>query len=99
RSAGFAQEYMRYGTHSWHVPRALISQRTHVDIAQQVLASPEQHRRNDEVQLVDQPRLQILADRGDAAPESNVQAACRLARLAQRRLDAFGHEMEYRSSV
>ena len=51
------------------------------------------------MQLVDQPRLQILPDRRNAAAESDVAAARRGARLFERGLNAVGDEAKLRAAL
>src|SRR6185437_5201431 len=81
------------------VPGAAVAQLQEVDAAEQRLAGPEDDRRDRDVHLVDQPRLQVLADGADAAADADVLAACGLTRLAQRRLDAIGHEVKRRAAL
>src|SRR5215475_4043630 len=57
-----------------NVLHAIIAEHAGVDAAQNVLAGAEQHRADGQMQLVDQPRAQILANRGDAAAETDVAA-------------------------
>src|SRR5690606_29396836 len=58
------------------------------------LAAPEQDRRDREVHLVDEARLQILADRGDTAAYAYVPAVGHRSSPLARRLDPVGDEME-----
>src|SRR5512135_3716062 len=80
------------------VPRALVAERAQVEALHQVLARAEQNRPQHEVQLVDQPRAQVLPDRRHAAAEAYVLAARRGARLFARGADAFGDEAELRAA-
>src|SRR5215831_20600992 len=59
-----------------------------------MLPGTEQDRRDDEVQLVDQPGAKVLANRRDAATEANVAAARRGSCLLQGGTNTFGNEPE-----
>src|SRR3982751_1902698 len=73
---------------------ALVAECIEIEAGPQLLARAHQHRTQREMQLVDEPRLQVFAHRGNAAADAHVLAAGGLARLLERRLDAVGDEME-----
>jgi len=52
-----------------------ITERRPIEAHEQILAFAEQCRRHGEMQLVDEARLQILADGGDAAADADVAVA------------------------
>src|SRR6185369_15663371 len=62
----------------------LIAERAKVDAGEERLAAAEQDGRDRDMHLVDQPRLQILADGGDAAAEADIAAARCLCRAGER---------------
>src|SRR4051794_40815967 len=76
-----------------------IAERRPIETGEQILAFAEQHRRYGEMQLVDEARLQILADGGDAAADADVTAGGGLARPIERFADAAGDEMEDRAAL
>src|SRR5215471_12632927 len=59
-----------------------------------MLPGTEQDRRDDDVQLVDQPDAKVLANRRDAATEANVAAARRGSCLIQGGTNTFSNEPE-----
>src|SRR5260221_9677530 len=64
------------------------------------MLAPAQERGTDrQVQLVDQPRAEILANGGSATPESDILGLSRLLRALQRCMDAIGHEVESGSAL
>ena len=88
-----AQEQVRRAFARVHA-RAFVAERVEVEPGEQRLAAAQQHRRQREVQFVDQACLQILAHRRHAAAEAHVAPAGRLARAFERIVDAAGDEME-----
>ena len=54
------------------VALALVAEREQIEPAEQMLAAPEDLRGDGEVHFVDQARLEVLADGGDAAAEVRV---------------------------
>src|SRR5687768_18145966 len=74
--------------------RALVAERRQVEPREQVLSGAEQDGLDGQVHLIDEPRLQILTNAGDAAAEPNVLGARRGSRAFQRRLDALGDEVK-----
>src|SRR5881296_3876723 len=60
-----------------------------------MLARAEQDGGDREMHLVDEPCLEVLADRRDAAAQPHVFPAGRPDRLLERVMDAGGHEVKY----
>src|SRR4029078_531377 len=75
-----AQEHVR-GALAGDALVTLVAERMEVEAMPEMLARAHQHGTKREVQLVAQPRLQVLAPGGDAAADAYVLAAGRLARL------------------
>src|SRR5919201_1778023 len=75
-----------------HVLRAFIAEGARVDVSQEMLAFAEQHRPHRKMQLIDQARAQILANRRYAAAEPHVATARSSTRLLERRVNAFSDE-------
>src|SRR6185369_1816534 len=50
----------------------LVTEAYHIDTGKELLAAPQKHRGNHEVNLVDQPGGEVLANRGDAAADPDV---------------------------
>src|SRR4029078_8439797 len=69
RLSPLAKSDVSGGAGARDVFHALVSQRTHVDSAQQVLAGTQQDGRDGEMQFVDELLAQVLADRGHAASQ------------------------------
>src|SRR4051794_28686655 len=67
------------------------------EVAQQTLAAVEQERHDGDVQLVDQSGAEVLPNRGRAAAEDDVVAACRGEGPLEGGLDAVGDELETRA--
>src|SRR5262245_16366035 len=78
------------------VLRAAVAEGSQVEVREQVLAPAEHDRRDGDVHLVDEARLEVLADRAHAAADAHVLAAGRLARQIERLLNAAGDEVERR---
>ena len=73
---------------------AFISERTQIDVVQQVLAGAEQHGTHGEMHLVDQAGAEILPNRRHAAADAHVALAGCGLRLLERRVDAVGDKKE-----
>src|SRR5262245_13140092 len=80
------------------VLRALVAEAHRINAGEEVLAPAEEHGGDHEVDLVDQPRGEVLANDGDSTAESDILALRRLLRAFQRGMDAIGHEVERRSA-
>ena len=78
---------------------ALVAQRTEIDPAQKMLPGPEQDGRDGQVQLVNEAGAEVLPDRGHAATQSDVAAACGVPGLLQRGVNPVGDEMKYRAAL
>jgi hypothetical protein len=76
-----------------------IAQPEQVDPGEQALAGSEQDRRNGEVHLVHQARLQVLPDRSDAAAEPHVLILGCVAGTRERFADAFGDEVKRGAAI
>src|SRR4051794_35629181 len=79
--------------------RHLVAKAWQVDACKQGFTATQNDGRQREVQLVDRSRQQILADRGNAAADLDVQGARGRLSLGERRLDAVGDEMKGRPAV
>ena len=90
---------MRGGTSSCSVVRALITQGTDINAAEQVLACTEQDGRDGQVHLVDKGSPQILPDCGYAAAQSDVEAVRRMPRLLERGVNTFGDKMKHGAAL
>src|SRR5882724_201790 len=77
-----------------HVLRAFVAELPHVDAREEMFPRSEQNRRKRQMQLVDQPRAQILPDRRHAAADPNVLAFGGRGRALEGGLDPVGDEME-----
>src|SRR5690348_8199 len=75
---------------------ARITQRRQMDPRKEMLTTAEQDRRNRDVHLVDEPRLEILSHRGNATAELDVEAARGLSGALERILNPTGDEMKDR---
>src|SRR5581483_7914648 len=78
---------------------ALVAKCAQVEPLHQMFASAEEDGGDDEVKIVEEARLQILADRRHAAADADVPIARGLARALQRFIDSARHEVEHRSSL
>src|SRR6266496_6489760 len=81
------------------VLRALVAEARRVDACEEMLAAAEEHGRDREVDLVDQPSGEVLANGGDATAKSDVLALSRLGRASQRSMASVGNEVERRSAL
>src|SRR3989440_12944444 len=73
---------------------ARIAQRRQVDPRKQRLTTAEQDRRDRDMDLVDEPRLEILAHRGRPAADLDIEPARGLPGATERFLDSAGDEMK-----
>src|SRR2546423_15715489 len=73
---------------------ARIAQRRLVDPVKQRLTTAEQDRRDRDMYLVDEPRLEILAHRGRPAADLDIEPARGLPGATERFLNAAGDEMK-----
>jgi hypothetical protein len=67
------------------------------EVVEEASAVPEQHRNDVELQLVQEPRRQVLLNDLGAAPEPDVLTVRGLLRPLQRPLDPVGDEVERRA--
>src|SRR4051812_18027754 len=86
------------GTLAAHVLRALVAERAPIDTLEERFACAEQHRPHGKMQLIDQPRLQVLAYRRDAAADAHILACRGALGLLERRFDAVGDEVKHRAA-
>src|SRR5213083_3464577 len=90
----FSREYdVRRGGRR-HMLGARIAQRRQVDPRKERLATAEQDRRDRDVHLVDEPRLEILSHRGGASADLDIEFAGGLPGALERFLNSAGDEME-----
>ena len=73
---------------------ALIAQRRQIEPVQEMLAGPEQPVRDRHVQLVDEPRFEVLADRRNAAADLYVLSFSCRRRSLQCLVDTVGDKVE-----
>src|SRR5262245_65581918 len=81
------------------VLRALVAEAHRVDAGEEVLAPAEEHGGDREVDFVDQPRAEVLANGGNPAAEADILALSRLRRAFQRGMDGIRQDVESRSAV
>src|ERR1043166_8640808 len=77
---------------------ALIAQGPEIEAVQQMLAGPEQPRCDRQVQLVDEPGFEILADRRHAAADLDILPLGCHPRPLQRLADTAGDKVEDRTA-
>src|SRR3954447_20478968 len=80
-SRPLAQDHVRGRAPAGGVLHALVAERSQVDAVEQLLAAAEEDGRDDEVQVVDQARLQELPDRRNTSAKADVLPLRRLTRL------------------
>src|SRR5256885_4837509 len=73
---------------------ARIAQRRQVDPGKERLTTAEQDRRDRDMHLVDEPRLEILAHRGRPAADLDIAPARGLPGATERFLNSAGDEMK-----
>src|SRR5262249_4452309 len=66
---------------------------------EEILSGAHQDRSNGEVKLVEQSRLQVLADCRRAAADAHILAARRSLRLLERGFDSVGDEEEFGAAL
>src|SRR5947208_4008213 len=90
----FSREYDVRGAWRRHMLGARIAQRRQVDPRKERLTTAEQDRRDCDMHLVDEPRLEILAYRGRPAADLDIALARGLPGATECFLDSTGDEME-----
>src|SRR5213082_431985 len=94
RGLSFSREYdVRCGRRR-HMLGARIAQRRQVHPRKERLTTAEQDRRDRDMHLVDEPRLEILAHRGRPAADLDIELARGLTGATERFLDSAGDEMK-----
>src|SRR5271170_1675519 len=78
--------------------RAFVAQRMGIDAIPEMFAGSEQHRPDGQMQLVNQPSAQVLADGGYAAPEPNIAAARGGLRKLEGGMNTARDEVKFRTS-
>src|SRR6185503_7600477 len=81
-----------------HMGGALIAQGGEIKAVQEMLAGPEQPGRDRHVELVDEPRFEVLADRRHAAADLHILSLRCLRRSFQRLADTASDKVEYRAA-
>src|SRR5262245_36239090 len=81
-----------------HMGGALIAQSREIEAVEQMLTGAEQPWRDRHVQLVDEPRFEILADRRHAASDLHVLLRSRRRRPLHRLADTARDEVEDRTA-
>lgn len=69
-----------------------------IDAIPEMFAGSKQHRPDGQMQLVNQPSAQILANGGYAAPEPNIAAARRGVRKIEGGMNTVSDEVEFCSA-
>src|SRR5436190_18796546 len=77
---------------------ALITQGREIEAVEEMLAGPEQPWRDRHVQLVDEPRFEVLADRRHAAADLHILSLSSLRRSFQRLADPARDKVEDRAA-
>ena len=67
------------------------------EVVEEASAAPEEHRSDVELELVQEPRRQVLLNNLGAAPEPDVLTVRGLLRPLQRPVDPVGDEVERRA--
>src|SRR5207247_1734845 len=94
KGLGFSREYdVRRGRRR-HMLGARIAQRRQVHPRKERLTTAEQDRRDRDMHLVDEPRLEILAHRGRPAADLDIEPARGLPGATERFLNSVGDEMK-----
>src|SRR5215213_373031 len=81
-----------------HMGGALIAQGREIEAVQEMLAGPEQPGRNRHVQCVDEPGLEVLADRRHAAADLHILSLRCLRRSFQRLAGTARDKVEHRAA-
>src|SRR5207237_4002405 len=76
----------------------LIAQGREIETVEEMLAGPEQPWRDGHVQLVDQPRFEVLADRRHAAADLHILSPSSRRRSFQRLADTARDKVEDRAA-
>src|SRR3989442_7819529 len=77
---------------------ALIAQGREIEAGEEMLAGPEQPWRDRHVQLVDEPRFEVLADRRHAAADLHILSLSSRRRSFQRLADTARDKVEDRAA-
>src|SRR2546422_9365921 len=77
---------------------ALIAQGREIEAGEEMLAGPEQPWRDRHVQLVDEPRFEVLADRRHAAADLHILSLSSRRRSFQRFADTARDKVEDRAA-
>src|SRR5437763_14684860 len=94
RGLSFSREYDVRRGRGRHMLSARIAQRRQVDPRKERLTTAEQDRRDRDMHLVDEPRLEILAHRGRPAADLDIAPARGLPGATERFLNSAGDEMK-----
>src|SRR5437867_4459628 len=81
-----------------HMGDALIAQGREIEVVQEMLARPEQPWRDRYVQLVNEPRFEVLADRRHAAADLHILSLSTRRRSLQRLADTARDKVENRAA-
>src|SRR2546428_7386466 len=81
-----------------HMGGALIAQGREIEAGEEMLAGPEQPWRDRHVQLVDEPRFEVLADRRHAAADLHILSLSSRRRSFQRLADTARDKVEDRTA-
>src|SRR5213593_991327 len=81
-----------------HMGGALIAQGREIEAGEEMLAGPEQPRRDRHVQVVDEPRFEVLADRRHAAADLHILSLSSRRRSFQRLADTARDKVEDRAA-
>src|SRR5436189_2123405 len=83
---------------SRHMARALIAQGCQIETVPEMLAGAKQRGRDRHVQLVDEPRFEVLADRRHAAADLHIISLRCLRRSSERLAGTTRDEVEHRAA-
>src|SRR6266496_2686902 len=93
-SLPFSREYDVRRARRRHMLSARITQPWQIDPHKQMLPTAEQDRRDRHVHLVDEPRLEILPQRGNSSDDLDIEVARGLPGELERFLNPAGDEMK-----
>ena len=78
---------------------ACVPQGRQIDAFKQPFASPQQHRRDGDVQFIDEAQTKVLLDRTDTATNAHIFASSRFPGTLECDFRAFGDEVKGRSAL
>jgi hypothetical protein len=82
-----------------HVFSAQVTQRRGVNVGEEMLAGTQEDRADGDVQLINEPRFEVLPDRRHSTAEPNIPTIGGVTGPLQCRVDSFCDEMESRAAL